>query len=184
MKRFRYAAGLSAPAYLLLLFLLRERFPGGVPFLLSIAIGPLVAAYFLVSYFLDRKRDDRVPDFLPLLAWGAAAAMEIHAFVPPVARTGVVPAALFFGLAMKFPPILSIPAILCSDAWLAAVPGPIGKEIFYTSAMALVAGGVGIAVRRGHRKGGPEVNGVQEAVARSRALVLPWEDSGTDGIPA
>ncbi|MHB9060362.1 MAG: sensor domain-containing diguanylate cyclase [Desulfobacteria bacterium] len=184
LKRFRYAAGLFAPVYLLALYLLRERFPGGVPFLLSIAIGPLVAAYFLVSYFLDRKRDDRVPDFLPLLAWGAAAAMEIHAFVPPVARTGVVPAALFFGLAMKFPPILSIPAILCVDAWLAAVPGPIGKEIFYTSAMALAAGGAGIAVRRGHRKGGPEVNGVQEAVARSRALVLPWEDSGTDGIPA
>ena len=47
--------------------------------------------------------------------------MEIHAFVPPVARTGVVPAVLFFGLALKFPPVFSIPAILCADAWLAAV---------------------------------------------------------------
>ena len=81
--------------------------------------------------------------------------MEIHAFVPPVARTGVVPAALFFGLALKFPPTLSIPAILCVDAWLAAVPGPIEKEIFYTSAMALVAGGAGIAVRGGYRKRRP-----------------------------
>ncbi len=184
MKRFRYAAGLSAPLYLLALFLLRERITGGVPFLFATAIGPLAAAYFLVAYLLARKRDDRVPDPLPLLAWGSAAAMEIHAFFPPVARTGVVPAALFFGLALKFPPILSIPAILCADAWLAAMIGPIEIEIFYTSAMALIAGAAGIAVRGGYPKGGREVDGVQEAIARSRALVLPWEDSGNDGIPA
>ncbi len=110
--------------------------------------------------------------------------MEIHAFVPPVARTGVVPAALFFGLALKFPPMLSIPAILCADAWLAAMAGPIEKEIFYTSAMALIAGGAGIAVRGGYRNGDREGNGVQEAIARSRALVLPWEDSGKGGLPA
>jgi len=121
---------------------------------------------------------------LPLLAWGGAAAMEIHAFVPTVARTGVVPAALFFGLALKFHPSLSIPAILCADAWLAAVPGPIEKEIYYTSAMALIAGAAGVAVRGGYRKDGREGNGVQEAIARSRALVLPWEDSGNGGIPA
>jgi diguanylate cyclase (GGDEF)-like protein len=184
LKRFRYIACLSAPLYLLALFLLRERIPGGVPFLLSAAIGPLAAAYFFVSYFLARKRDDRVPDLLPLLAWGGAAAMEIHAFVPPVARTSIVPAALFFGFALKFPPTLSIPAILCADAWLAAVPGPIEKEIYYTSAMALIAGAAGLAVRGGYRKGGREVNGVQEAIARSRALVLPWEDSGNCGFPA
>ena len=184
LKRYRYAAGLSAPVYLLALSLLRERIPGGTPFLLSAAIGPLVAAIFLVTYLLARKRDDRVPDLLPLLVWGSAAAMEVHAFVPPVARTGVVPAALFFGLALKFPPTLSIPAILCIDAWLAAVPGPIEREILYTSAMALVAGGAGIVVRRGYRDGDRDVNGVQEAIARSRALVLPWEDSGNGGLPA
>ncbi|HEX9851259.1 sensor domain-containing diguanylate cyclase [Candidatus Deferrimicrobium sp.] len=184
MKLSRFAAAISAPLYLLALFLLRERIPGGVPFLLSAAIGPLAAAYFFVTYLLARNRDDRVPDLLPLLVWGSAAAMEIHAFVPPVARTGVVPAALFFGLAMKFPPTLSLPAILCVDAWLAAVPGPIEREIFYTSAMALIAGGAGIVVRGKSRNHGREVNVVQEAIARSRTLVLPWEDSGNDGHPA
>ena len=184
LKRFRYVAGLSAPVYLLALFLLRERIAGGIPFLVSVAIGPLAAAYFFVAYLLDRKRDDRVPDPLPLLVWGAAAAMEIHAFVPPVARTGVVPAALFFGLGLKFPPVFSIPAILMVDAWLAAVPGPIEKEIFYTSAMALLAGGAGIAVREGYRKGDREGSGLQAAIARSRALVLPWEDSGNAGLRA
>ena len=184
LKRFRYTAALSAPAYLLALFLLRGWIPGGGLFLLSAAIGPLAAAYFFVAYLLARKRDDRVPDLLSLVAWGGAAAMEIHAFVPPVARTGVVPAALFFGLALKFHPTLSIPAILCADAWLAAVPGPIEKEIYYTSAMALIAGAAGVAIRGGYRKGGREVNGVQEAIARSRTLVLPWEDSGNDGFPA
>jgi diguanylate cyclase (GGDEF)-like protein len=183
-KRFRYAAGLSAPVYLLVLFLLRERIPGGVPFLLSAGIGPLAAAYFLVAYLLARKRDDRVPDLLPLLTWGSAAAMEIHAYVPSVARAGVVPAALFFGIALKFPPALSIPAIVCANAWLAAVPGPIEEEIFYTSAMALIAGAAGVAVRRGYRKGGREGNGVQEAIARSRGLILPWEDSGNGVFPA
>ena len=143
MKRFRYFAALSAPTYLLLLYLLRERIPGGISFFLSTSIGPLAAVYFLVAYLLARKRDDRVPDLLPLLAWGGAAAMEIHAFVPPVARTGVVPAALFFGIALKFPATVSIPAILCADAWLASVPGPIEKEIYYTSAMALIAGAAG-----------------------------------------
>jgi diguanylate cyclase (GGDEF)-like protein len=184
LKGFRYAAALSAPAYLLALFLLRERLPEGAPFLLSASIGPLAAAYFSVAYLLARKRDDRVPDPLPLLAWGAAAAMEIHVFVPPVARTGVVPAALFFALALKFPPKFSIPAIFCADAWLAAVPGPIEKEIYYASAMALVAGAAGAAVRRGYRKDGRDMSGVQEAIARSRALVLPWEESGNDGFPA
>jgi len=184
LKRFRYAAALSAPAYLLALFLLRERIPEGVPFLLSAAIGPIAAAYFFGAYLLARNRDDRVPDLIPLLAWGAAAAMEIHAFVPPVARTGVVPAALFFGIALKFPATVSIPAILCADAWLASVPGPIEKEIYYTSAMALIAGAAGIAVRRGYRKGGREADGVREAIARSRAMVLPWEDSGNGHFPA
>ncbi|HEY5460885.1 MAG TPA: sensor domain-containing diguanylate cyclase [Deferrimonas sp.] len=184
MKRFRYAVGLSALAYLLLLYLLRERIPGWFPFQISVAIGPLATAYFFVAYFFARKRDDRVPDPLPLLVWGAAAVMEIHAFVPPVARTGVVPAALFFGLALKFPPALSIPAILCIDAWLAAVPGPIEKEILYTSTMALFAGGAGIAVRGRYRKGDRDGNGVREAIARSRTLVLPWEDSGINGLPA
>jgi diguanylate cyclase (GGDEF)-like protein len=184
LKLSRYAAALSAPAYLLALFLLRERIQGGVPFLLSAAIGPLAASYFLAAYLLARNRDDRVPDPYPLLAWGAAAAMEIHAFVPQVSRTCVVPAALFFGIALKFPAALSIPVILCADAWLAAVPGPIEKEIFYTSAMALIAGAAGIAVRGRYRKGGRKVDEVREAIARSRAMVLPWEDSGNGGFPA
>ena len=184
MKRFRYFAVLSAPLYLLALFLLRERIPAGVPFQISVAIGPLATAYFFVAYLFARKRDDRVPDPLPPLVWGVAVAMEIHAFVQPVARTGVVPAALFFGLALKFPPAISIPAILCIDVCLAAVSGPIEKEIFYISAMALIAGGAGIAVRMGYRKGDRGGNGVQEAIARSRAMVLPWEDSGNGGLPA
>jgi len=52
--------------------------------------------------------------------------------------------------------------------------------------MALFAGGAGIAVRGryGYRKGDRDGNGVQDAIARSRALVLPWEDSGNGGFPA
>ncbi|MGB7630460.1 MAG: hypothetical protein WBM29_05185 [Candidatus Deferrimicrobium sp.] len=50
--------------------------------------------------------------------------------------------------------------------------------------MALIAGGVGIAVRAWYRKDGREMNGVREAIARSRAMVLPWEDSGNTGVPA
>ena len=184
LRRFRYLAGLSAPVYLLALFLLQERIPGGIPFRLFTAIGPFVTAYFLAAYLLDRNRDDRVPDLLPLLVWGSAAAMEIHAFVPPVARTSVVPAALFFGLGLKCPLTLSIPAILCVSAWLAAVPGPIETEIYYLSAMALIAGGAGIAIRGKYRDSDREMDGVREAIARSRALVLPWEGSEIAGIPA
>ena len=141
-KRFRYAAGLSASAYLLGLFLLRERIPGGMPFFLAVMIGPVAAACLLVAYLLARKRDDRVPDLLPLLAWGGTAAMEILAFVPP------------------------------------------GKEIYYLSAMAVIAGAAGMAVRGRFRKDGREGNDVRKAIVRSRALVLPWEESGNDGLPA
>ena len=184
LKSIRYAAWLTAPAYLLALSLFRERIPEGHPFLISVSIGPLAAAYFLVSYLLARKRDDRAPDPLPLLVWGSAAVMEIHAFVPTVARTGVVPAALFFGLALQFPSSISIPTILCAVVWLAAFPGPIEKEIFHVSAMALVAGAGGVVVRRWRRKEGLEQKDVQEAIARSRTLILPWEDSGNDGFRA
>jgi diguanylate cyclase (GGDEF)-like protein len=50
--------------------------------------------------------------------------------------------------------------------------------------MALIAGGAGIAVRGGYRMGGREADSFQEAIARSRALVLPWEESGNGGSPA
>jgi diguanylate cyclase (GGDEF)-like protein len=50
--------------------------------------------------------------------------------------------------------------------------------------MALIAGAAGVAVRGRERKGGREVNGAQEAIARSRAMVLPWEESGNGGFPA
>lgn len=184
LKRFRYIAALSAPVYLLGLFLLKDRIQAGGPFHLFAFIGPFAVGYFIVAYFLARNRDDRVPDLLPLVAWGGAAALEFHAFVPPVARTGVVPAVLFFVLALKFRPTISFPAILCSDAWLAAVPGPVEEEIIYTSAMALIAGMGGYLVRGGYRGGSGGEDGVREAIARSRALVLPWEDSGNGGYPA
>jgi len=110
--------------------------------------------------------------------------MEIHAFVPPVARSGVVPAALFFLLALEFPPTFSIPAIVCADIWLAAAHGPFVPEILHTSSMALIAGAAGFAVRGGYPGRGRERAGVQEAIAKSRALVLPWENPGNGGIPA
>jgi len=184
VKRFRYFSALSAPAYLLALYFLRGRIPEGVPLLVAVAIGPLAASCLFIAYLRARRRDDRVPDMLPLLAWGGAAAMAVHAFCPPVGGAGVVPAALFFILALKLPPVLSIPVILCAGAWLAAVPGPIETGMIPSSAMALVAGGGGLALRRGYGKRAREGDDVRQAIARSRALVLPWEDSGTGGLRA
>jgi len=180
----RYGAGLSALPYLLVLFLVQSRYPGGALFLLCAAIGPLAAATFFAAFLRARSRDDRVPDPVLLLVWGGITAMEIHALVPPVARSGIVPAALFFCLALRFPPTASIPAILCAGAWLAAVPGPFAQEILYTSAMALIAGAGGFAVRGGRLGRGREADRVQDAIARSRVLVLPWEESGNGGLPA
>ncbi|HWS14617.1 MAG TPA: hypothetical protein VN450_00340, partial [Candidatus Methylomirabilis sp.] len=180
----RYGAGLSAPPYLLVLYLLYSRAPGEVPFFLCAAIGPLAAAFFFAAYLRARSRDDRVPDLTPLLVWCGITAMEIHLLVPAVARSGVVSAALFFGLALKFPPSVSIPAILCADAWMAAVPGPFAREILHTSAMALIAGAGGFVVRGGSLGMGREASRVQEAIARSRVLVLPWEDPGNGGLPS
>ena len=183
MKRRRYFAALSArlppralPAW--------DRIPGGVPFLLS---GRSDRSPRVLPDIVSSRPETGQPHPAPAsaLCVGGARGHGDPRVRTPVARTGVVPAALFFGIALKFPASFSVPAILYADAWLAAMPGPFVKESSTTSPRwRLVAGAAGIAVREGYRKGGHEANGVQEAIARSRALVLPWEESGNDGFPA
>lgn len=180
LKRRRIVAWASAPAFLLALLLVRERVSGGLPFLAAAVVGPIAAVRFLVVFLRARKRDDQLPEPGPLLAWGAAAAMELHALLPPVARTGIVPAALFFSLGMTLPPFFSIPSILCAGAWMAAMSPPFGEQIVSISAMALIAGGGGVVLRGRIRDARKDGNSVHAAVARSRAMVLPWEDSAKE----
>src|SRR3972149_7749196 len=87
----RDGAGFSALPYLLVLFLVQSRYPGGALFLLCAAIGPLAAATFFAAFLRARSRDDRVPDPVLLLVWGGITAMEIHALVPPVAKCHILP---------------------------------------------------------------------------------------------
>src|SRR3989304_3789411 len=56
----RYGAGLSSLPYLLVLFLVQSRYPGGALFLLCAAIGPLAAATFFAAFLRARSRDDRL----------------------------------------------------------------------------------------------------------------------------
>jgi diguanylate cyclase (GGDEF)-like protein len=180
----RYGAGLLAPPYLLVLFLLHARYPGGAPFRYAVAAGVLAFPSVLAAYLLARKRDDRVPEKADPLIWGGVAAMALHAGFPAVAGSRTVPAAIGFSLGYSLPPRYSIPCALCAAAWLAAVPGPFTAEIVPVGAMSILSIAAGIAARAAPKRGVPTERIAKEALERSRSSVLPWEESPDGGRPA
>ncbi len=175
--------GILAPPYLLFLLFFQSR-AGRVPFLFLAGLGFLAFACALGSYLLARRDSDILPRRGFLMVWGGVAAMELHAFVPSVGRSRAVPAALFFGIGYALPAICSVPLILGTGAWLVAITRPAGwfaEEVYSVAAMAMLAGGAGIAVRRGIRRKPREGDGMRDAIRRSRSMILPWEEPNPGG---
>jgi diguanylate cyclase (GGDEF)-like protein len=177
-------AGILAPFYLLVLILLRERYLDGWPVVLGSAAGLLAFGYALAAYLVALGGGNRIPRKEPLLVWGGVLAMELHAAFPPIGRTRVVPAALFFALGYGLPPAFSIPAILGTAGWLSAAPfrleGMQG-ELPSIAAMAVLTGVAGCIFRRNLDRRKPEGGFTREAIARSRSLLLPWEEPRSSG---
>jgi diguanylate cyclase (GGDEF)-like protein len=175
---------LAAPPYLLALFLLRAGGHEGWPFLLASAVGVLAFGYALADFVAARRGGDRVPPADPLLIWGGVVAMELHAAFPAVAGTRTVPAALCFALGYRLPPAASVPAALGAAWWLAGMAqrthGVIG-EYASIGALAILAGAAGFIVRRNELRRAPDMIRARETIARSRSLVLPWEEPRTGG---
>jgi diguanylate cyclase (GGDEF)-like protein len=175
--------GILAPPYLLVLLFLQGR-TGRTVFLALASLGFLAAAYYLGSYLVARREGKLLPRGGLLMVWGGVAALELHAFVPQVARSRAVPAALFFGVGYTLPAVLSVPFVLGGGAWLVAAAHPaawLSEEGVSMAAMALLAGGAGIFARKVGGRRHPVEDGMQDAIRRSRALVLPWEESDAGG---
>ncbi len=178
-------SGFLAPAYLAVLLLLRAGGTGGIPFLLASASGAAVFAWVLADFIVAVRGGRRVPPRAALLLWGAAAALTLHATVPAVAETKVVPAALFFVLGYMLRPAVSVTCMAAVAAWIALmVPRAAGgafAELASTAALGIPAGGAGIIFRKKVGEAAPDASRDGETIAGSRSLLLPWEEKGDGG---
>ncbi len=178
---------LAAPPYLLALYLLRAGDRDGWPFLLASAAGVLAFACALADFVSARRGGVRVPPADPLLIWGGVVAMELHAAFLPIAGTRIVPAALCYVLGYRLPPLASIPFAVGAAAWLAGMTprtgGRIG-EFASIGALAVLAFAAGFIVRRSDLRRAPDMIRARETIARSRSLVLPWEEPRSGGGPS
>jgi diguanylate cyclase (GGDEF)-like protein len=173
------AWGLAVFPYLAALYLVSRKTPSGIPFLLPASVGFLAAAGFLVAYLVSLRKTDLVPNPVPAVLWGGGAAMEIHVLLPEVASSMIVPGALCFTLGLKCPLSLSVPGVTAVCLWLAAVPGPIGKNLLPLSMTALLAGAAGAAMRNGYFGRRMHGDGGTERIGRSGSPVLSWEEENT-----
>ena len=148
-------------------------------FLLASAVGAVAFGFTLADFLVARRGGDRVLPWRPVLLWGGAVALELHAAVPLVAGTRAVPTAVFFSLGYLLRQAISIPSMLGVAAWLAMmVPrsGGAAWEIASIASIGLLTGGAGIVLRRGRLRRMPEEIRARETIAGSRSLVLPWEE--------
>jgi diguanylate cyclase (GGDEF)-like protein len=175
----RHWAAFLAPPYLIGLLLLHRWHPNGLLTAAVSAGGPVALAYAGASYAVAAMGSGRVPGTGALLVWSGVVAMELHAAAPAVARTRTVPAVLCFALGYGLPPPAALVSILLTAGWLAAAPhrGVGGwPELLSILAMAIVSGVAGGAVRRSRQRRISDEVRSREAHARSRSLVLPWEE--------
>ena len=176
----RHWAAFLAPPYLLTLIILRQRSPEGTAFAAAAAAGFLLFLLFLVRTILTWRAEARLPNGEAIFVWGGVSALEIHAFVPFVAQSRIVPAALFFLLGLRLPVPVAVPAALACAAWFPAIVhghAPVSPEVGATGILAAAAFAAGTLLRR--REGSPTegTDPLREAIARDRSIVLPWEEA-------
>ncbi len=136
-------------------------------------------AWLLFRDLLSSRRRDRLPDIPATLAWGASGLLELHALVPGVAETRLVPAVVFPSVAFLLPGLPAAVYSALAFAWLLFSPdGALADAGTLASVAGL--GGLGLiagrAVRGRLQKSGSGREMVQEAIKESRSLVLPWEN--------
>jgi diguanylate cyclase (GGDEF)-like protein len=175
----RHWAALLAPPYLLSLIILRQRYPEG-PAFATAAVGFLLFLFLLVRNLLAWRAEARFPDGEAILVWGGVSALEIHAFVPFVAQSRVVPAALFFLLGYRLPVPVAVPAAIACTVWFTAIVhgrAPAAPEAGATGILAAAAIAAGTILRRRKGRSAEGRNPVREAIERDRSIVLPWEEA-------
>ncbi len=109
----------------------------------------------LLREALPARRKDRFPDVRSIVAWGGVAALELHAGLPLLAESRIVPAILFPLLAFLLEPSVALIYGGFSLAWLSWVPGagtPLHRISVSMLGMAVLGMAAGIAVRRAVRR--------------------------------
>lgn len=143
----------------------------------------LATGVLLLRESIPSRRKDRFPDVRAIVAWGGAAALELHAALPALAESRVVPAALFPLVAYLLElPVALVYGIL-SLSWLAWVPGmprvlhPVSVSMLVLAVLGTAAG---VYCRR--TAGRRNTIGGRESASRPASLTGPGEPADGRGI--
>jgi diguanylate cyclase (GGDEF)-like protein len=146
----------------------------------------VTAGFLLFRDLATSRRENRVPDVLSQVAWGAAALLELHALSPGVSSSRLVPAVLFPAFSFLLPALPAGVYAIASLAWLVWSPyaGFAGGETFSSiAAMAALGTVTGRYVRT---RLGPGTEGIlsRKPVGPGASLVVspekPDENGGTE----
>ncbi len=110
----------------------------------------VTAGLLLFRDLATSRRENRVPDVLSQVAWGAVALLELHALSPGVSSSRLVPAVLFPAFSFLLPALPAGVYALASLTWLVWSPSAGfagGEAILSFSAMALLGTAAGRSIR-------------------------------------
>ena len=145
----------------------------------------VAAVFLLVRDLATSRRENRVPDVLSQVAWGAAALLELNALSPGISSSRLVPVVIFPAFSFLLPAPPAGVYALASFAWLVWSPhdGITGAETFFSIA-ALAALGT-VAGRYVRSRLGPGTEGIVpgKAIGAGASIVVlpkrPGEPPGT-----
>jgi len=152
------------------------------------AAGWTISAFVMAGLLLFRdlatsRRENRIPDVLSQVAWGAAALLELHALSPGVSSSRLVPAVLFPAFSFLLPALPAGVYALASLTWLVWSPyaGVAGGETFFSFAVMAALGTV--AGRYIRARLGPGTEGIvtRKAIGPGASLVASPEKPGEYG---
>jgi diguanylate cyclase (GGDEF)-like protein len=144
----------------------------------------VATGFLLVRDLATSRRENRVPDVLSQVAWGAAALLELNALSPGISSSRLVPAVIFPAFSFLLPTSPAGVYALASLAWLVWSPhdGFAGGETFFSIA-ALAALGT-VAGRYVRIRLGPGTEGIvpRKTVGSGVSLVVLPEKTDENAV--
>ena len=150
----------------------------------------VMAAFLLVRDLATSRRENRVPDVISQVAWGAAALLELNALSPGISSSRLVPAVIFPAFSFLLPALSSGVYALASLAFLVWSPydGFAGGETFFSIAVMAALGTVAGRYVRTRLGSGAEGIVPGKPIGPGGSLVVlpekPDENAGTVNFEA
>ncbi len=150
----------------------------------------VMAAFLLVRDLATSRRENRVPDVISQVAWGAAALLELNALSPGISSSRLVPAVIFPAFSFLLPAPPSGVYALASLAFLVWSPydGFAGGETFFSIAVMAALGTVAGRYVRTRLGSGAEGIVPGKPIGPGGSLVVlpekPDENAGTVNFEA